>query len=98
MAKQKSGEVRILVTGGGTGGHVSPALAVIQAVKEAAMAEGESPIFRYIGSHDGVERRLATEAGLDFVDVQSGKLRRAFNLRGYWKVFYASLQRLLTWE
>jgi len=81
--QKKNGEIRILVTGGGTGGHVSPALAVVQILREMAQAEGWQPVFRYIGSADGVEKRLAQEAGLDFVGVQSGKLRRAFSLRGY---------------
>ncbi len=83
MAKKKRKEVRILVTGGGTGGHVSPALAVVQGVKELAEGQSWQPVFRYIGSKHGVEGKLATEAGLEFVGVQSGKLRRAFNLRGY---------------
>ena len=79
----KTNEIRILVTGGGTGGHVSPALAIIQTIKEQT-ARANRPIrFRYIGSKHGIERRLAQEAGLDFVGVSSGKLRRAFNLRGY---------------
>jgi UDP-N-acetylglucosamine--N-acetylmuramyl-(pentapeptide) pyrophosphoryl-undecaprenol N-acetylglucosamine transferase len=83
MAKNKTNEIRILVTGGGTGGHVSPALAVIQTIKALADGTEWKPVFRYIGSQNGVEKKLAQEAGLDFVGVQSGKLRRAFNLRGY---------------
>ena len=79
MAKKKD-EIRILITGGGTGGHVSPALATVQEIK--ALAEGWKPVFRYIGSKTGVEKRLAEEAGLDFVGVQTGKLRRATSLRG----------------
>jgi UDP-N-acetylglucosamine--N-acetylmuramyl-(pentapeptide) pyrophosphoryl-undecaprenol N-acetylglucosamine transferase len=76
-------EVRILVTGGGTGGHVSPALAVVQTVQCLAEGTAWRPVFRYVGSMHGVEKRLAEEAGLDFVGVQSGKLRRAFHWRGY---------------
>ena len=70
-------EVRILVTGGGTGGHVSPALAVIGAIREIAPASGRQPVFRYVGSENGIESRLAREAGLSFVGVQTGKLRRS---------------------
>jgi UDP-N-acetylglucosamine--N-acetylmuramyl-(pentapeptide) pyrophosphoryl-undecaprenol N-acetylglucosamine transferase len=55
--------VRILVTGGGTGGHVSPALAVIGAIREIAPASGRQPMFRYVGSENGIESRLAREAG-----------------------------------
>lgn len=72
-------EVRILVTGGGTGGHVSPALAVIQALREMAQNSeaGWRPVFRYLGSEGGVEKALAEEAGIEFVGVQTGKLRRS---------------------
>ncbi|MDB5082349.1 MAG: UDP-N-acetylglucosamine--N-acetylmuramyl-(pentapeptide) pyrophosphoryl-undecaprenol [Chloroflexi bacterium] len=81
MSKNK---IRILITGGGTGGHVSPALATVQEIKRLAENQaGEwSPVFRYIGSKHGVEKRLAEEAGLDFVGVQTGKLRRATNPLG----------------
>jgi UDP-N-acetylglucosamine--N-acetylmuramyl-(pentapeptide) pyrophosphoryl-undecaprenol N-acetylglucosamine transferase len=71
-----SREIRILVTGGGTGGHVSPALAVIQELREQAADAAWRPVFRYVGSRDGLEKTLAQEAGIDFVGVESGKLRR----------------------
>ncbi|MBV9851694.1 MAG: undecaprenyldiphospho-muramoylpentapeptide beta-N-acetylglucosaminyltransferase [Armatimonadetes bacterium] len=69
-------EIRILVTGGGTGGHVTPALAVVQTLREMARGADWTPCFRYVGSAQGVEARLAAEAGIEFVGVQSGKLRR----------------------
>jgi len=77
------GSLKILVTGGGTGGHVSPALAVIRAIQDLAQNQNWQPVFRYIGSKRGIESKLATEAGLEFVGVESGKLRRAFKLSGY---------------
>lgn len=70
-------EVRILVTGGGTGGHVSPALAVIQTLRRMAEGADWRPVFRYLGSVQGVEKGLAEEAGIEFVGVQTGKLRRS---------------------
>lgn len=78
--------LKILVTGGGTGGHVSPALATIEAIREMAAAsigsEAWTPEFRYLGSYGGVEQGLAEAAGVPFVGVQSGKLRRAASVRG----------------
>ncbi|HEX2916784.1 MAG TPA: UDP-N-acetylglucosamine--N-acetylmuramyl-(pentapeptide) pyrophosphoryl-undecaprenol N-acetylglucosamine transferase [Chloroflexia bacterium] len=75
--------IKILVTGGGTGGHVSPALATVGAIRELAAEQGDwQPLFRYIGSQHGVEKKLAEGAGLDFVGVQTGKLRRADSLLG----------------
>jgi UDP-N-acetylglucosamine--N-acetylmuramyl-(pentapeptide) pyrophosphoryl-undecaprenol N-acetylglucosamine transferase len=69
--------VRILVTGGGTGGHVTPALATVRAVQEVASAEGWTPEFLYVGSLAGVEQSMAAAAGIPFAGVQTGKLRRA---------------------
>ncbi len=70
------------MTGGGTGGHVSPALAVIQTLQLMAQGADWTPEFRYVGSRHGVEQGLVEAAGLPFVGVQSGKLRRASRLRG----------------
>lgn len=74
-----SRDIRILVTGGGTGGHVGPALATIQTLRTRAAEPGAdfSPVFLYIGSETGIEAKLAREAGVDFVGVASGKLRRS---------------------
>ncbi len=74
--------IKLLITGGGTGGHVSPALATIQAVQQMAAGTDWAPEFRYVGSHNGVEQGLVEAAGIPFVGVQSGKLRRAGSLRG----------------
>ncbi|WP_309711496.1 undecaprenyldiphospho-muramoylpentapeptide beta-N-acetylglucosaminyltransferase [Armatimonas sp.] len=65
--------MRVLVTGGGTGGHVSPALAVIQVLRK----RDQTIVIRYVGSEAGIEAKLAREAGLEFVAVASGKLRRS---------------------
>ena len=74
--------IKLLITGGGTGGHVSPALATIQAVQARAVGADWTPVFHYVGSKHGVEQGLAEAAGIPFVGVESGKLRRASSLRG----------------
>ena len=74
--------IKILVTGGGTGGHVSPALATIQAVQALAEGADWTPQFQYVGSRNGVEQGLVEAAGIPFKGVQSGKLRRAATVRG----------------
>ena len=61
------------MTGGGTGGHVGPALAVVQVLRK----RDPSVVIRYVGSETGIEAKLAREAGLEFVSVASGKLRRS---------------------
>lgn len=74
--------IRIAVTGGGTGGHVGPALATIQAVRDLAAGQSWTPAFLYLGSAGGIEKKLAAQSGLPFRSVQSGKLRRASHWRG----------------
>ena len=60
-------QLRILVTGGGSGGHVTPALATVEAIKALADQDGTwRPAFLYIGSHSGIERQMAQAAGLPF--------------------------------
>ena len=76
--------VRVLVSGGGSGGHVTPALATVEAIK--ALAERDRswrPTFLYVGSHGGVERELARAAGLPFTAIATGKLRRSHHLLGH---------------
>jgi UDP-N-acetylglucosamine--N-acetylmuramyl-(pentapeptide) pyrophosphoryl-undecaprenol N-acetylglucosamine transferase len=62
--------MRVVVTGGGTGGHTSAGLAVASALR----ARGDS--VEWIGSAGGVEARRVPEAGLPFHVVSVGKLRR----------------------
>lgn len=64
----------IVITGGGTGGHITPALAVADALK----ARGQRVIF--IGSQSGPEGKLVKAAGYQFYGIQAGKLRRYWSL------------------
>ncbi|MGI8587261.1 MAG: undecaprenyldiphospho-muramoylpentapeptide beta-N-acetylglucosaminyltransferase [Chloroflexia bacterium] len=73
--------MRILITGGGTGGHVSPAVAVIAALRDRSAADGFPLELLYLGSDQGIERRLIAEIGVRFVSVQTGKLRRYLSWR-----------------
>ncbi|HEX2282399.1 MAG TPA: undecaprenyldiphospho-muramoylpentapeptide beta-N-acetylglucosaminyltransferase [Thermomicrobiales bacterium] len=69
--------LRLAVTGGGTGGHVLPALAVIDELQR----RGELADLVWIGSRDGVERRAAEDAGIHFIAIPTGKLRRYLSLQ-----------------
>lgn len=68
---------KIILTGGGTAGHVTPNIALIPKLKEAGYE------IKYIGSKDGMETSLVKDAGLDYSGISSGKLRRYFS----WKNF-----------
>ena len=87
--------VRILVTGGGSGGHVTPALATVEAIAALAEREGSwQPAFLYVGGHAGVERQMARAAGLPFTATATGKLRRSQRLLGHfsWRNFLDALR------
>lgn len=77
-------QLRFLVTGGGSGGHVTPALATVDAIKALAQRERTwRPAFLYIGSHTGIEREMVSAAGLQFTAIATGKLRRSEHLLGH---------------
>ncbi len=68
---------KVVLTGGGTAGHVTPNLALLPVLR----ARGFEPV--YVGSVNGIERRLAEEAGLAYYGVQTGKLRRYASLENF---------------
>lgn len=75
--------IRIMITGGGSSGHVSPALAVIDAIKEleARPDAGWRAEFLFVGSKRGIERGLVEARGIPFVGIETGKLRRYFSIK-----------------
>ncbi len=79
--------IKILVTGGGSSGHISPALAIIKTIGDMAAGADWRPKFRYIGGTRGIERQQITAAGIDFVGVATGKLRRYFSLENLTDLF-----------
>jgi len=72
---------KIILTGGGTAGHVIPNLALLPALKDAGFEVS------YIGSRDGIERGLVEAAGLPYHGISSGKLRRYFDVKNFTDIF-----------
>lgn len=68
---------KIILTGGGTAGHVTPNLALIPSLKAL-----EYEIL-YIGSYQGIERKLIEGAGIPYQGISSGKLRRYFDIKNF---------------
>ena len=66
---------KIVLTGGGTAGHVTPNIALIPFLKENGYD------VHYIGSYDGIEKRLVSDLGVPYYGISSGKLRRYLSLR-----------------
>ncbi len=80
---------RIVFTGGGTAGHVTPNLALIKEF----LADGWD--IHYIGSADGIEKGMIQYIGIPFHAVNSGKLRRYFSLKNMldpFKIFMGIVQ------
>jgi UDP-N-acetylglucosamine--N-acetylmuramyl-(pentapeptide) pyrophosphoryl-undecaprenol N-acetylglucosamine transferase len=69
--------LRVLLAGGGSGGSATPVLAVAQALR----VQHPDVELCYVGTVDGPEADLAAAAGIPFVAVRSGKLRRYWDLR-----------------
>lgn len=68
---------KIILTGGGTAGHVTPNIALLPILKEHGYK------ITYIGSYDGIEKKLIQDCGVEYHGISSGKLRRYFS----WKNF-----------
>ncbi len=67
---------KIILTGGGTAGHVTPNIALIPHLKELGYE------IHYVGSNN-IEKRLIEELGIPFHCISSGKLRRYFSLKNF---------------
>lgn len=65
----------IVLTGGGTAGHVTPNMALIERLREAGWS------ISYIGSYDGIEKSLIEGMGIPYYGISSGKLRRYIDLK-----------------
>ncbi|MXX32505.1 MAG: UDP-N-acetylglucosamine--N-acetylmuramyl-(pentapeptide) pyrophosphoryl-undecaprenol N-acetylglucosamine transferase [Chloroflexi bacterium] len=67
--------LRVLLSGGGSGGHVFPAFAVADAVRGLGNEQETEIVFRFAGTADGVESELAVEAGLTYATIAARALR-----------------------
>jgi len=72
---------KIVLTGGGTAGHVTPNIALLPILKEAGYE------VEYIGSYEGIEKKLITDKGIPYHGIATGKLRRYFDLKNFTDIF-----------
>lgn len=68
---------KIILTGGGTAGHVTPNLALVPALKQKGFE------IKYIGSVSGMEKGLVEAEGIPYFGISSGKLRRYFSWQNF---------------
>ncbi|WP_105618515.1 undecaprenyldiphospho-muramoylpentapeptide beta-N-acetylglucosaminyltransferase [Vallitalea okinawensis] len=67
----------IILTGGGTAGHVTPNIALLPYLKKRGYD------IHYIGTYEGIERKLIEEQGITYHGISSGKLRRYFDVKNF---------------
>ena len=68
---------KIVLTGGGTAGHVTPNIALLPKLKELNYE------IYYIGSYTGMEKQLIEEQNIPYYGISSGKLRRYFDIKNF---------------
>ncbi len=68
---------KVLLTGGGTAGHVTPNIALLPTLKQLGYE------VKYIGSYDGIEKKLIEEQQVDYFGISSGKLRRYLSVKNF---------------
>lgn len=66
---------KIVLTGGGTAGHVTPNIALLPALKEA----GFEPY--YMGSYEGIEKKLIADFDVPYKGIATGKFRRYLDIK-----------------
>ena len=57
--------MRVIVTGGGTGGHIYPAMAIVKRLEKSV----NDISILYVGTRDGMESRLVPENGIEFKEI-----------------------------
>ena len=68
---------KIVMTGGGTAGHVTPNIALMPSLRQEGFE------ISYIGSYDGIEKGLIEAQNVPYYGISSGKLRRYFDPKNF---------------
>ncbi|MCD8119643.1 MAG: undecaprenyldiphospho-muramoylpentapeptide beta-N-acetylglucosaminyltransferase [Lachnospiraceae bacterium] len=88
------GKKKILLTGGGTAGHVTPNIALLPTLREMGFE------IHYIGSYDGIEKQLMGDCGVPYTGIATGKFRRYLSVKNLTDPFrvikgYGEAKRLI---
>ena len=68
--------MRVLMTGGGTGGHVNPAIAIANTIRE----NEKDSVIAFVGTKRGIENKLVSKFGYDIYHIEIQGLRRKLTL------------------
>ncbi len=78
--KSKNGKIKIILSGGGTGGSVTPLLAIAETL-------GDDYYFTWIGTNNGIERQMTEGYPFVYIPIPAGKLRRYFSFHNLLDIF-----------
>lgn len=68
---------KIVLTGGGTAGHVTPNIALLPELQKAGYE------ISYIGSYDGIEKKLIKDYEIPYYGIATGKFRRYLDIKNF---------------
>ncbi|MEV6069148.1 UDP-N-acetylglucosamine--N-acetylmuramyl-(pentapeptide) pyrophosphoryl-undecaprenol N-acetylglucosamine transferase [Nocardia sp. NPDC052001] len=73
------GRIRVVVAGGGTGGHTYPAVSAVRALRDLTAEAGATAEVLWVGVPNSLEQRVSDENDISFTGIKAGKLRRDRN-------------------
>lgn len=79
--------MKVVFACAGTGGHINPAIAIAKYMKK----KDKNFKALFIGTFDGLENSLVSEAGFDIVHIRTGKLRRSLTIKNFSEMYRAFL-------
>ena len=79
--------MKILFTGGGTGGHFYPIIAIAQAINEIQEKEKLVGVELFYMSNSPYDERLLFENGISYKEISAGKIRRYFSFKNFTDLF-----------
>ena len=77
--------MKIVLACAGTGGHINPAIAIANIIKEKI----PNSKFLFIGTETGLENKLVTQAGFDIKHIRTGKIERSLTLNNFKQLYMA---------
>lgn len=79
--------IRVIITGGGSGGHTMPAISMVDSIKKYCEEINEPCEILYIGSNDGIEKKIAQKHNVNYKIISTGKFRRYFSFDNFFDIF-----------
>lgn len=86
-------ELKIVFTGGGSGGHAMPAVSLINSLEKYSKNNGIKLSILYAGSKNGIEKKIVSNLNVNYKSISTGKLRRYFSFHNFFDIFRKSTKK-----